>query len=165
MTIFLALVAGTAGAEEKAREKHGPPPRFFTVLGVDRQKDEFELVDRTVRFVSEGVVFNTEADKKPAVVTKLMPVYEERVAGTVDLKSAEVLEAGGRELGNDEVWKRIALGKTVVVSADGQTIDSAYLNALAKDTLVIVSIPFAVQLQSKAPPTDATTAYPRQRQP
>ncbi len=66
------------------------------------------------------------------------PVYEQRVL-KLKLKNAEVFEPSGRKLDGEELWKRLAIGATVVIPVDGKAVDSAYLRVLAKDTLVFVS--------------------------
>jgi len=72
------------------------------------------------------------------------PVYEEQ-ARSIEVRSAEVFEAGGTKLKSDDVLKRVTAGTVVVMSADGKKVDPAYLRLLAKDTLVIVSRQYAFQ--------------------
>jgi hypothetical protein len=68
----------------------------------------------------------------------MKPVYEER-SEVINVKRAWVFEGSGKELSTDEVWKRVAAGVAVAVSVDGKDVGPAYLKALAKETLVIVS--------------------------
>jgi hypothetical protein len=149
--LFLVVGAASARSDEKqAPVTPGVPPRLVTVLGINEEKGELELVDRTVRFVSEAQSANTNEGGNIEVRSKLFPVYEEKILGTAALESTEVAEAGGKTLGRDEVLKRVTAGSVVVVSMDGKQVAPRFLKLLAKETLVIVSPPLAVQMQSRA---------------
>jgi hypothetical protein len=145
--IAAAIGARTASAQEKPQSFRGVPPRFVTVLQIDQQAGEQELVNVTVRFVAEEVIRQVKQDGKVEEATETIhkPVYEEKMVGSIALDSADVFEAGGKKLSSDEVWKRVAVGAAVVVSADGKKVNPAYLRALAKDTLVFVSPQIALQ--------------------
>ena len=140
--LTLEIAAATVGAQEKAKAPTGPPPEFVTVLAMDKAEGVLELGYSIVR---EGEHIRIEYtyvadDGSIRTVERISPkpVYEQRVL-KLKLKNAEVFEPSGRKLGGEEVWKRLGLGATVVIPVDGKAVDSAYLRALAKDTLVFVS--------------------------
>ncbi len=139
--VLLGIAAGIAQADEKPKAAAvwvPVPPRLVTVGRVDQQKGEIDLRNLTVRFVWEP---NRKA------------IYEDH-GWTLSLASAEVFDVENKKLTNDELWKRIAVGAVVAISADAKKVDRAFLKALAKDTLVFVSPEYAVNsvLQSARQP-------------
>jgi hypothetical protein len=140
VVVSLAIASGTAMAQEKPRTAPGVPPRFVIVSQINQQQGELVLTGVTMRFVAEQRVKQVERGGKieEIVETIRRPVYESRTE-IVALDSTDVYEAGGKKLDRESVWNRAAAGTAAVVSADGKKVDSAYLKALAKDTLVIVS--------------------------
>jgi hypothetical protein len=59
----------------------------------------------------------------------------------VKLAKASVSDAGGNKLAGKALWARLKKGDTVLLSADGQAVDPAYLRALQPSTLVLVLPP------------------------
>jgi hypothetical protein len=47
-------------------------------------------------------------------------------------------DATGKQLTKEQVWKRLAIGTTFFVSADGAPVPSAHLALIARDVLVVV---------------------------
>jgi hypothetical protein len=153
VTLLVAVCLGVAPslgvADEKPGISSGVPPFLVTVGSINRQKGEIGLRNRTVRFVWEP---NRRA------------VYEEH-GWTLTLASTQVFDVKGKKLTSEELWKRIAAGAVVAVSADGKEVDPGFLKAFAKDTLVFVSAEYAVnhvtQQAARAPalvPGDAVPA-------
>jgi len=140
VVLSLAIAASTAAAQEKPKMLTSVSPRFVTVFEINQRQGVLDLVSVTVRFAAKTVKMDVKKDGKLQTVTKTVyePVYEKHI-GRLALKSAEVFDAGGKKLSSEDVWKRVAVGATVLVSADGNKVDSVYLSALAKDTLVFVS--------------------------
>jgi membrane-associated protease RseP (regulator of RpoE activity) len=60
------------------------------------------------------------------------------------MEAFQVFDVDGQKLNDDEVWKRMAVGTVVAVSADAKKVDPTFLKTLAKDTLVVVSPIYAV---------------------
>jgi hypothetical protein len=149
--LSLLLIASITTADEKRATSPGVPPLFRKVFGIDQQPARLILVNRTVRFMPEEVTRkgNRDGNADTTTQTKLLPVYEEQV-GEVPLDSAQVSEAGGKQLSREDILKRVAVGTIVVISADGKPVDPAYLKTLANDTLVIVSPAFAMQASQVA---------------
>jgi len=144
VVIALSVIVSTTTAEEKPAPSSGVPPLFRKVFQIDEQPARLTLTNRTVHFVSEKVAREVKRDGNADTETQtiLKRVYEERVSD-VPLDSAQVSEAGGKQLSREDILKRVAVGKIVVISADGMPVDPAYLKTLAKDTLVVVSPVFA----------------------
>ena len=140
VVLTLIVAATTAAAQEKVEIPTGLPPTFATVIATNKPQAVLELGDITVRMVPEERVQQVEKDGKIEDVkyTVYRPVYEQHIR-KIELKSAEVFDARGKKLKSEEVWKRLATGAIVLVSADGKSVDPAYLGVLAADTLVIVS--------------------------
>src|SRR4051812_41673874 len=137
--LFMLTVVSTARAEEKPSLSPGVPPWFATVGKVDLKTKTLVLHIRTVHFVTEEVMKNAVVDGKTTGVQQKVvhPVYETRTR-EVPLESATFREAGGKGVKATDLAKRLEVGTAVVVSADGQVIDSTYLTALAKDAIIIV---------------------------
>ena len=131
-TLFAALYVGlqcaSAIAQQAPADQPAVPPRFVTVAAIDRQKGEVTLAYHTVQIILES--------KGGQVVPK--PVHETR-SHLLSLDAAEIYNASGEKLTAEDVWKRLAVRKAIVVSGDGKKVDEIYLNALAKETLVVVS--------------------------
>ena len=68
-------------------------------------------------------------------VTK--PVYETQSV-SYQTGLGEVYDSEGKKLTDEDIWKRAKVGAVVLVSANGSKVDSAYLEAIAKETLVFV---------------------------
>jgi len=105
-------------------------PRLATVARVDQEKGEIEL-----REVMSRVVWNPQRKV----------VYEHfGLTLSTAMEAFEVFDVDGQKLTDDEVWKRMAVGTVVAVSADAKKVDPMFLKTLAKDTLVVVSPMYAV---------------------
>jgi hypothetical protein len=153
VVLSLVIAATMATAQEKPKTPTGLPPTFATVVVLDKPQAVIDLAEVTVRMVPEERVKLVTKDGKAEEVkyTVLRPVAEQHIR-RLELKSAEVFDARGKKLGSEEVWKRLAVGATVLVSADGQSVDPAYLGVLAQDALVFVSPQYAARLGGSAPP-------------
>jgi len=145
--LALALVAGAVAQAAHAQVKlpFSPPPRLAVASGVDPKTDSLECAYHTVRFIWE---IQTLTEKRDGVdVRTAMPVrrniFESRVV-SIPLDKARVFDAAGQELSKAEVILRLTPDSVIALSADGNPVDPLYLKALAKDTLVVASIDYAV---------------------
>lgn len=132
-TALGASVLGAAQADEKpvvhvALPPGAVPPRFVTIGRIDEEKREIVLHEPSVRFV-------WNPDRRA--------VYEVRV-WTLLLNSIEAFDVNNNKLPKDQLWKRLAVGTVAAVSPDAKKIDPFFLKALAKDTVVFVSLEYAV---------------------
>jgi hypothetical protein len=152
------LAVAEDGAPSYPRPK-GVLPQFATVSSIDPQQNALFLETVTTRV--GAVILAREEERNGKVVrltqTIYKPVYETQVR-PLALETAEVFEAGGKKLSSEEIWKRVAVGATVLVSVDGQPVDSASLRTLAKDTLIFMSQPYA----DNAPTRPIYEAPPKQ---
>ena len=147
--LALGIAATTAAAQEKTKISKGPPPEIVTVVAMDEEQGVLDLEYVGVVEMEKVRVKNTytnrvkhedtvrdEVRTLEAIIDK--PIYKPRVL-KLKLKFTEVFDPSGRKLDGEVVWKRLAVGATVVIPVDGMPVDSDYLRALAKDTLVLVS--------------------------
>jgi hypothetical protein len=65
-----------------------------------------------------------------------------RIEREVDVKFAlnegAVMDVKGNKLTKELLWKRLAIGTTVLVSPDGKQLDQTYAKVFKEDTLVLV---------------------------
>lgn len=126
--VFLALAGwvNVVAAQEKAKGPSGLAPRFFTVTEVAKQHIELTEVTPTEDGGFQSVSYR--------------PAPE-------DLR---ITDAGGKRLSEQDFRKRAIKGTIVVVSANAEDVDRAYLRALSKDTIVLVGV--VAQKARPAPP-------------
>ena len=109
----LALWGSVASAEERVTSRKGPAPRFFAVAGLD--KDQVELTE-------VGPTGGASAEFK-----KYKPAF----------KSLQISDASGKKLSADDFATRVTIGTVVLVAADGNKVDPAYLSVMKSDTVVL----------------------------
>jgi hypothetical protein len=127
--LLLIAFRSAQAADAPQAEKAAIGPRLVAVARVDQQNGEIEL-----REVMSRVVWNPQRTV----------VYEQRgFTLSPAMEAFDVFDVNGHKLTDDEVWKRIAVGTVVAVSADAKTVDAMFLKVLAKDTLVVVSPMYA----------------------
>jgi hypothetical protein len=131
-TLLLLVIAfrGARADDAPQAAKMAMGPRLATVARVDQENGEIVL-----REVMSRVVWNPQRTV----------VYEQRgFTLSPAMEAFDVFDVNGHKLTDDEVWKRIAVGTVVAVSADAKKVDPMFLKTLAKDTLVVVSPMYAV---------------------
>jgi hypothetical protein len=68
------------------------------------------------------------------------PTYVHLAAGfRVSLKSAKWSGVDGKEVGAEAAARKLKRGVTVLLSADGNSVDRAYLRMFKEDTLVLIA--------------------------
>jgi len=140
-TLLLLVIAfrGARADDAPQAAKMAMGPRLATVARVDQENGEIEL-----REVMSRVVWNPQRTV----------VYEQRgFTLSPAMEAFDVFDVNGHKLTDDEVWKRIAVGTVVAVSADAKTVDAMFLKVLAKDTLVVVSPMYAANAAMILPGT------------
>lgn len=135
--LLCAVVGADSDVEPKPKTKPATPPSMVQVyLSGDR------LVSRTEVTVTKKVpVKKTVANKggKTEEVVQLVAVPELRVVEIFhSLTTLEAKTAGGKALDVEEVKKRLLRPQVVVMSGDGKAIAQAFLDALDKETIVLV---------------------------
>jgi hypothetical protein len=124
-----------------------PFPQVGTVVALDGKEETIEytvvvpvLVRETIRLVphhhgipEDGATW--ERVRKPA------PVFHWRhkqITRKSKIDRLKFSDATGKQLTTAEVWKRLAIGTTFFVSADGAPVPAAHLKLIARDALVVV---------------------------
>ena len=111
----LLLAAGMAYAQPV-----GPPsPVFMVVASADKVKGEIVLVVRVSKVINGQTV-------------------AEEYKTEINIADCRVITPNGKQVANDDLWKRLKNGTVVVVSADGKTPAQPILRALNPETLVII---------------------------
>lgn len=146
--VLLAIAFRSARADDAPQAaKAAIGPRLVAVARVDQQNGEIEL-----REVMSRVVWNPQRTV----------VYEQRgFTLSPAMEAFDVFDVNGHKLTDDEVWKRIAVGTVVAVSADAKTVDAMFLKVLAKDTLVVVSPMYAANAAMMLPGTKEHPVIPQ----
>lgn len=132
----LLLLASRATAQPA---RSGPPPIFQIVDGTDQAAGFIRLTEmrpvqeqyteKRVRVI-EGVPIEEE-------VVKTKTVYA-HITGPYNAAKSQFITPDGKQVPVNEVWKRLKAKSVVAVSADGKVPDEAYLQALNRNTLVII---------------------------
>ena len=138
--LALGIAATTAAAQEKTKISKGPPPEIVTVVAMDEEQGVLDLEyvgvvemekvrvknTYTKRVKHKDTVLATRSGRWRPSIDK--PIYKPRVL-KLKLKYTEVFNASGKKLAGEQVWKRLAVGSTVVIPVDGKPVDSDYLRA------------------------------------
>jgi hypothetical protein len=112
------------------------------VVNADKAKGTIvfqEIVLRTViveREVEE--IVNGQAVKRKVQVPETVAV-QELVA--IKVGAGKVITPDGKQVSNEDLWKRLKKGIVVVVSASSEAPAQMYLRALHAETLVIIPGP------------------------
>ena len=106
--------AGTGGAKEKAKLPKGPAPRFFTVT---------EIGNDNIKFTELAI-----KDGRPVMLDYVPTLTETKIH-----------DASGKKITAEECRKRVKLGSVVLVTANENMPDPAYLAVLKEDVIVVVT--------------------------
>ena len=80
------------------------------------------------------------------VVTLITREVYVPVEAHVEITKGRVISPDGKQLPNDQVWKRLKAGSVIVLSMEGITPAEPYLRALNKDTLIVIPGPSTEQI-------------------
>ena len=118
----------------------GPAPRFVKVLHVNEAKGEVLF---RVQVVSQGpgerpvLLMDREGNKRMSLGSK--PSFIVPIDGfRVKLASGKWSSADGKEIAPDAVATLLKPGVIVLLSADGKSVDPAYLQMFKQETLVLI---------------------------
>src|SRR4051794_32230535 len=123
LAILLSALAVAADDVEPPVQKDSPPRFVLVALKGD------QLVHRATVTVSMPVRKKVEVEVNGKKETREVTEYvtEARVIEQKwDAKKATITTAGGKKLGLDDLKKRLARPRVVVVSGDGKAVDEAY---------------------------------------
>src|SRR5215471_13661565 len=108
-TACLAIVSGTSA--EEAPPKVLVPPRLYVVSRIDQNKGEIVATCQTVRFMWQPT---------------RIPIYETAVVD-LPLASTDCFDVQGKKVTAEEIYKRLAVGAVIAVSADTCAVDPVFL--------------------------------------
>ncbi len=136
VVISMGILTSLAVGQEESKVPTGPPPRFATVTAIDKSLGVLELAHMQTKYASETVMVKQEGKVEPRTKTTWFLVNEPT---KLAVDSAEIFDAAGKKVSQEDVLKRLTVGATVLVSADGKQVHSAYLGVIKPDTLIFVS--------------------------
>jgi hypothetical protein len=139
---LLLLPVVAAAADAPPTFPKGPPPQFVLLAGAS--KDKGALVVQVAESVPvTKTVAVTEIVGGQAVTRQVAFTDYQTVTKQEEwsLKSFRVLDAQGKEIEGDEVWKRLKAGDMVLRQAGPEPIDPAYLKMFAKETVILAPKP------------------------
>jgi hypothetical protein len=113
----LLLSAGLAHAQPA--EPVNPPPVFKVVASADKVKGEIVFLEKVYRIMNGQTV-------------------AEEYKTEITIADCRVITPSGKQVPNDDLWKRLKNGTVVVVSTDGKTPAEPILRALNAEMLVII---------------------------
>jgi hypothetical protein len=136
----LALAA-PAPDEKKVVLPASPPPRVGCVAALDPAAGEITLHEVSQQVVPElRTELRTINGKKVEVQVTVYQAVLVQQQRKLSLKEGKAFDTSGTSLEPEEVWKRLKIGTAVLISADGNKVDPAYLGIIAKEA-VILAIP------------------------
>jgi RNA polymerase sigma factor (sigma-70 family) len=112
----------TKDTDPQQAESPSPPPVFMVVARADNVKGEIVFLERVYKIVNGQTV-------------------AEEYKTEFTIADCRVITPNGKQLRNDDLWKRLKNGAVVVVSTDGKTPAQPFLRALNAETLVIIPAP------------------------
>jgi hypothetical protein len=119
----------------------GPPAKVISPLhfvvdtGIDRANKIIGYTQTVVVPVYREEIVVVDGKEVRQMTTGFENVKRD---GKFALKGGKVLDAKGKELPEDEVWKRVKPGSAVLVSVFGPNIEPAYLRILRDDAVILV---------------------------
>src|SRR5262245_63877671 len=141
VALLLLPVMAAAAAASPIFPK-GPPPQFVLLAGASKDKGTLvvqvaESVPVT-KTVTVAEIVGGQAVNRQVAVTDYQTVTKQE---EWSLKSFRVLDAQGKEVEGDEVWKRLKPGEMVLRQAGPEPIDPGYLTVLAQEAVILAPRP------------------------
>jgi hypothetical protein len=158
LAVVLPLALAAPGPDEKkAALPTTPPPRIASVSELKPEEGEITLHEVTQQMVPELRKEQRTVNGKTVEVTvthyRAVVVQQQRKCY---LKEGKAYDTAGAPLEAAEVWKRLKVGAPVLVSADGNKVDPAYLGVVAKEAVILAfpdGLDTPVPLPAKPPPS------------
>jgi WD40 repeat protein len=136
--IAFLTFAPAAQAQQTAFPKT-PPPEFVMVADVNKDAGTFKLLVARQRLVPETVDRTVERNGEKVIERTLVHRTVQEIAELqVSLNAVRLLNANGKELRGDDIWKRLTPDKMALRQVDAQPLDPAYRSVLSPDALLIV---------------------------
>jgi hypothetical protein len=113
----------------------GPFPQVGTVVALDGKDQTIEYT--VVVPVRVRDKFHLELDREPKALVAYR--WEHRqITRKSKMDRLKFFDASGKPVATKDVWKRLSVGGTFFVSADGESVSAEHLKMIAKDVLVVV---------------------------
>jgi hypothetical protein len=134
-TLTAVLLAAPVPGE-KPKIPQGATPTIATVAEIDKDAGTCTLRTTAVKLVP---VNREVAVNENGMIVKKVVTETRQVTSTQDqmvsIKDSPITDAEGNKVSEEDAWKRLTPGTTVVISADGNKVDPGYLAAFKKETL------------------------------
>jgi hypothetical protein len=130
------LIAFSAIAQEAPK---GPAPILKVVTSVDSAKGLIHFKVAVTRYVPVAKEIEVEANgqKVKQTVTEFVAEVREETHAIETAKS-RIIAPNGKQIPNEDLWKRVKANTVVVISGDGNAPAAEYLRTLHPDTVVII---------------------------
>lgn len=149
----VAFVPLPADAKDQVRFPSGPQPTFVVVKAVDG--DHVTVLQLSSVIVPVSVSKQVFVNGAAQIVTETSYRQESRILERkIVLKTATFYNGGGQKLTPDEGRKNLKAGATLLLSENGQPVDSTYLRVIRAEALILVT-PFT------PPPTPKVDVPPK----
>jgi hypothetical protein len=141
-SILAVLAAMLLSANLAQAQPPSPTPAFKVIVSADKAKGviaHHETTYRTVPVLREvEEIVNGQTVKK--AVTSFETISEVRLV-EINVAGGRVITPDGKQVPNDDLWKRLKKDAVVVVSGSGEAPAPEFLRALNAQTLVIIPGP------------------------
>ncbi len=137
----LALLIPLAGQNLRADPVELPEtasPSFATVVKVNPEAGELTYHSMLLEKVKQYGAY--ERDGKKVTGWYWDHAYAERQL-RFSLRDGQAYDAEGNRLQAGELWKRVAVGATVLIAPDGQKVSPGYLRVVRRETVILVPPP------------------------
>lgn len=137
--MVIALLGDVSRAQDATKLPAGPAPSIFVVAGVDRTAGTYtvtQIVPVQEAYVVEKTVIVGGMEQK--VKQTATRIVHKTVLVSRSLKGLEFYNVKGEKLMDEEAMKRFVAGAVVLLSADGNKVDPAYLRIVKDDALIVV---------------------------
>src|SRR5262245_52609434 len=142
LVVLLVLAGLVEAVPDGVEAPKGSAPQFAYLTAVDKDKETVtiqQLVevpaqkfkDVKVQVVINGVV--REETRKVAYIEMTTKQQE----SVLSFKNATAWTVEGQKLSKEDMWKRLAAKKTILMIPGGDGLDPAYRSVLQKDVLVV----------------------------
>ena len=119
--LFVMLFSAGQAHAQPARPAIGPPV-FMVIASADKVKGEIVFIERVFKIMNGQTV-------------------AEEYKTEFNIADCRVITPNGKQVPNDDLWKRLKNGTVVVVSTDGKTPAQPFLRTLNAEALVIMPAP------------------------
>jgi hypothetical protein len=134
---FLVLVFASSGSAQEESRLAGSRPLVVTVWKLDKEKGTVELLGTRTKMISYQLVKEVVKDGKAEKITRT--AYKEipyRSIAKFNLGDLRARGGEGRPIPEKEIWGRLAIGESVLLSLESEEVDARYFKILKKDGVI-----------------------------